>query len=231
MPVRIKFDPRTKLAIIIMTTLIFVLNISFMIEIGFVIFLSCLLFLNGNHKMSAVYLLIFASLAGLNLTVFNNIQDSWSILGSFLLIGGRRILPTIMAATFAMTNTQIGEWVTSLQKLKIPFRVILPLVIVFRYFPTLFHNTRDILKALKFRGLITHNVQLIVHPIRSVEYLLVPILMSTDEIIAELSAVVFIRGMGNQVPHTSIYPNQFRWRDGITIGSSLLLIIGGVTFD
>lgn len=228
MPTRVNFDPRTKLIIVLLTTLIFILNISFMIEIIFVIFLSCLLMLNGNHKLGVIYLVIFGLLILCNLTVFSEINDSWSILGSFLLIGGRRILPTLMAATFAMTNTHIGEWVASLQKLRLPFNLILPLVIVFRYFPTLLNNTKAIFKALKFRGLITNKFELILHPIKGLEYILVPILVSTDTIATELSSVVFIRGMGNQMPHTSIYANRFQWLDWLVIVVSVLLMIGGI---
>lgn len=226
-----RFNPLTKLVIIVLATFVFLANVSLMYEIVFIGFLGILLLINGDPYAAMIYWLIFSLLLLLSVTVFKNIHDTWSIIGSFLIIGGRRILPTIMAATFEIKHTHVSEWMRSLQRMHVPFDIILPLVVVFRFFPTLTDNLKNIIKALQFRGLIFSKLALIVHPVRAIEYVLVPMISSADTVASELSSVVITRGISHQGIHTSIFGDHLRFIDYIVITSSILFIVGRWLID
>lgn len=226
-----RFNPLTKLVIIVLATFVFLSNVSLMYEIIFIGFLGILLLINGDPYAAMIYWLIFSLLLLLSVTVFKNIHDTWSIIGSFLIIGGRRIQPTIMAATFAIKHTHVSEWMRSLQRMHVPFDIILPLVVVFRFFPTLTDNLKNIIKALQFRGLISSKLALIVHPVRAIEYVLVPMISSADTVASELSSVVITRGISHQGIHTSIFGDHLRFIDYIVITSSIFFIAGRWLID
>ena len=72
-------------------------------------------------------LLVEGFFAGQNNSIVTTLLDFFSV-------GYRRLLPTIMAAVFAMSGTKISEWLAALQKIRIPSFLLVPLAVLFRFF-------------------------------------------------------------------------------------------------
>ncbi|KAF1305103.1 energy-coupling factor transporter transmembrane component T [Candidatus Enterococcus willemsii] len=223
---RLTFDPRTKLCVILFASFSLMVRLTFFYEIIFISLLFVLFLLIGEWKKGISFYVLFWLLALLDYGLFP--QGDHVIFGllSFVLIGSRRLLPTVMAASFAMSGTKISEWIAALQKLRVPFALIVPLTVLFRFFPTLVQDFKNIRKALRFRGIATNVWEMVIHPFQTMEYIIIPILMSADNTALDLSATAMVRGLGNMKQHTSIYPLRFHWQDYLLI-VVLIGCIGG----
>ena len=207
------FDPRTKLFIIIFANIGLMLSLSFFYECLFVGVLLLFFFCLGEWKRGILYLLAFSFLAIVDYQLLFSVSHPVLSFLSFLVIGTRRLLPTLMSASLAMSGTRISEWMAGLQRLRFPHQLIVPLTVLFRFFPMLFQDFKNIYKALRFRGIVTNPLEMLWHPMRSMEYIIIPILMSADNTALDLSATARMRGLGKGRAYTSIYPLKFRWSD------------------
>ena len=60
---------------------------------------------------------------------------------------------------------------------------------------------------------LTTGVQFFIHPIRSLEFMIVPILFRSIRVAEELSTSVLLRGIENYKNRTNIYPLKFTKTD------------------
>jgi energy-coupling factor transport system permease protein len=137
------------------------------------------------------------------------------VLLDFFSVGYRRLLPTIMAAAFAISGTKNSEWMAALQKMHVPNVLLVPLAVLFRFFPTLVQDFKSIRQAMRFRGISLSAGSILLHPLQSAEYFLIPLLMSAEKTATELSATALVRGLASETPHTTVHELKLRWWDGL----------------
>lgn len=225
--VYVTFDPRSKLCTILFASLLLMFPIPFQAEILFVTLMYILFILNGSFKKGTIFYGIFWLLVLGDHLMFPFINHSIVAFFDFLFVGNRRMLPTIMAAAFAMNRTKISEWIAALKKCHVPFGLIIPLTVLFRFFPILLQDFRSIRNAMKYRGIAISTVDLFIHPLQTMEYIIVPILMSAENTSLDLSSAALVRGLANPKAHTSVYKIRFNVQDYVLIGSLILCGIVG----
>lgn len=216
------FDPRTKLAVILFASLIMMIPIRWEEECLFVTFLFLLFVWSGFWKKGIALYLLFLFLTWTDQQLFAQGEHVWVLLLDFFSVGYRRLLPTIMAAVFAVSGTRNSEWMAALQKIHLPNVLLVPLAVLFRFFPTLIQDFKRIRQAMRLRGIGVTGVSLFVHPVQSLEYLLIPLLMSAEKTTTELSATALVRGLATDTRHTTVYDQKLQWRDRL-----VLLVLGG----
>ncbi|MBM7687689.1 cobalt ABC transporter permease [Enterococcus ureilyticus] len=221
----VTFDPRSKLCTILFASFLLMFPLPFKAEILFVSLLYSLFILNGSLKKGTIFYSIFWLLVLGDYLLFPYIDNSFAAFFDFLFVGNRRMLPTIMAAAFAMNRTRISEWIAALKKCHIPFSLIIPLTVLFRFFPTLFQDFKSIRNAMKYRGIAVSTVDLFLHPFQTMEYIIVPILMSAENTSLDLSSAALVRGLANPTTHTSIYEIRLKIQDYVLIG---ILVLSGI---
>lgn len=107
------------------------------------------------------------------------------------------LLRFFLSATMAwwvLRTVAVSEFTESLYALRLPRVLIIPLVVMFRFFPVVVEELRGIYEALILRGF--YGAQLWLHPVRAVEYIIVPLLSATARIADELAAAAMMRGLG-----------------------------------
>jgi energy-coupling factor transport system permease protein len=226
----VRFDPRSKLCFVVLTNFILLVTIPFQVEAVFVSCLAAVLFLNGSRKMAIAGWLAFWGLTVCDTFFLQYQEHGFFMLCSFFVVGGRKMLPTLLVACFLLRNTKISEWIVCLRKFRLPFQLIVPLVILFRFFPTLLQEFKQVKKALKFRGIARGPLDFMRHPLQNFEYVVVPLILSADSLAVDLSAVALVRGMGNQGVKTSIQVLTFRLQDYLVFIFSVCFIFGKVVF-
>ena len=77
------------------------------------------------------------------------------------------------------------------------------------YMPTLREDYGYLKDSLKIRGIRTSGIEFFIHPIRSLEFMIVPILFRSIRVAEELSTSVLLRGIENYKNRTNIYPLKF----------------------
>ena len=106
----------------------------------------------------------------------------------------RRLLIPFSIGYYVILSTNISSVMASLEKLKIPKTIIIPLIVMFRYMPALNDEYSNIKNAMKIRG-IEIGLKSLKTPQLTLEYLLVPLLFSTSNIGEELSQAAFSKGI------------------------------------
>lgn len=143
------------------------------------------------------------------------------------------ILPMAIVGWDLMT-TPPGEMASTLSKMKAPTPVILGVLVIFRFFPTLKSEINGVFRSMKNRSL-TDWQHIVRHPFLTAEYILVPILLRFLQIADQLSASAVSRGATNPNVRSSYYEKRFEARDAVWIfvwlvATIAFLTIGGVKF-
>ena len=217
----IKFDPRSKLATVMCASFLLMLRVDPIVEALFVLMMFFLLTLNGGFKKGFLLSLLYSVIFCLERFLFKEITGPLTALFSFFLAANRLLIPPIMGATFA-ANNKMSEWIAAMKKMKVPTFIVVPFSVVCRFFPVLIQDFKEIRRAMKFRGIGINSMDLVKHPLLTLEYIIVPILVSVENTSVELSAASLVRGLGSSNSHTSIYEIKFKLQDYLLI---LLLIL------
>lgn len=210
---KVYFDPRVKLLTVLSASLLLVSRGAFAQEFLFMVLLTFLLILSGGARRGLGLLGAYGLIVVIHTLFFQEVTGSVSAFMSFFLVGNRMFIPPITAAVFAATGTKISEWVAAFRKWHVPTTIIIPFIVVCRFFPTLWKDLKHIRNAMRFRGMGDTVFDLIKHPFQTLEFIVVPLLMSVDNTATELSAAALTRGLGNQGEHTSVYDVKWQSQD------------------
>lgn len=126
-------------------------------------------------------------------------------------------MPLYMYAILTFTTTQISDLQAALQKLKVPNKFILIVLVIFRFLPSIRSELRNIKAAMKLKGVRKN-------PMKIVEHIYVPLLFNSIKIGDELSASAFTRGMGLYQQATPLKKSKFGLLDLISLCVILMLI-------
>ena len=198
----VKFDLRTKCMLILVVNLFLLLSHSVIFEL--VLIFGCLLLItiDGQAKSAFHFLIIFLIMLGIDQLLTPYINGFFFTLVSFITVALRKFLPCFILGKWILTKTEVSEFVAVMWKLRLPQTAIIPLSVVFRYFPTIKEEWASIRAAMKMRGIHV-----------SLEHIMVPLLMSAVNVSEELSAAALCRGLDSPEPHTSLVQVRFRFSD------------------
>lgn len=215
-------DPRTKLLLLITMT-IFVLGYAGGEELSFLMPFFCLLpavsFISaGKWKMAIGYSVLYlVSYMG-----FTSWVHHASGFLHFLLFGMfgiiTRILPCLMMGSYFMSTTTVSEFSAAMLRMHLPEFIVIPLSVMFRFFPTVIDEWRCINAAMKMRDIRLGGKNIS----RMLEYRVVPLMACCAKIGEELSAAALTRGLGGECRRTNICRIGFKVQDVIVILLSLV---------
>jgi len=135
-----------------------------------------------------------------------------------------RMIPVLMLGSWLLKTTKINDFIASMEKMKIPSSVIIPLAVTLRFMPTIQTEFRYIKNTMKMRGISLKR------PLMTTEYAMVPLLMRSIKVADELSASALTRGLGSHKKRTSyrdvrLNRNDILWATGFTLFVIVVSII------
>lgn len=169
--------------------------------------------------------LCFAMGASLAMVLPENLPGHYLL---FLFVGVGRILPLMVVAAFMMGTTKVSELVYVLRKVHAPQWLVIPISVLFRFFPTVRHDYAQIRRAMKFRNIAVTTGDMIRHPLRTMEYIYVPLLNNATNVAADLTSAALTRGISDPGPKTSIERVTFTGLDALMCALGLTLLGCGV---
>ena len=107
-------------------------------------------------------------------------------------------------------------------RVHMPTSVILGLLVLFRFFPTMRAELRSVGRSMKNRGL-TRTGQLLAHPVRSMEFVMTPLLLRTLQLADQLSVSAIARGAEHPGARGSYYEKRIGARDHIAAAACALV--------
>ncbi len=114
------------------------------------------------------------------------------------------VLPFMLALALLVQTTRISHLIAALQAMHLPLAVIIPLAVLIRFIPAVQDEWTGIRKAMAFRGIHVDLAAVVKAPFRTVEYVLVPLLFSTISMMDELASASLARGLDSDRARTSL---------------------------
>ena len=188
-------DPRTKLLILSITGISVFLNESIIIECLFTAIPIFLLLQAKEFQTALKYGILFIILLMLQMFV---------ILKLPIMIGGviyifdvyiRKLIPCFMLGTFLIRTTKVSAFLAALSRLPLSKGFTIALSVTLRYFPTMAEEWNYIKDAMALRGITISFVGFLRHPVRIMEYVYVPMLVSASKISDEITQAAITRGI------------------------------------
>lgn len=142
----------------------------------------------------------------------------------------RHVLPLFMFAANMIATTRAGELACALQRLRLPSRLIVALVVAIRFFPTIGREFKAVSEAMKTRGIGLSVASVVGHPIRTVERLLVPVIARLGTVADELGNAVVVRGVETDRKRSSYYSLKLGAFDGVVAGLAIVFFACAVAF-
>lgn len=209
----IQLDPRTKLLLLLtITTLMFstsnegIMNLikPLLSLVPFILILS-----ERRFQTAAKYLILYAACFALE-----RVALIWaSGLPSFVLLAVTSIMtrfaPGIMMGAYLIASTSVSEFIGAMERMHLTEKIVIPLSVIFRFFPTVSEEYQAIRDAMKMRGIRFGGK----NPFLMVEYRLVPLIVSVVKIGDELSAAALTRGLGAPGRRTNLCRIGFHAQD------------------
>ena len=213
-------DPRTKLLILAITSVSIFLNESMLIE-GAFIFIPFLLLLQAKHirlafKSGAAFIILLT----LPMLLVPHLPVTAGGILYMFAVYIRKLIPCFMLGSLLIRTTKVSTFLAAISRLHLPkgFTIALSL----RYFPTMTEEWGFIKDAMSLRGISASPAGLLFHPVRTMEYVYVPMLVSASKISDEITQAAITRGIDHLERRSCLENIRFRMRDALLPAHSLL---------
>lgn len=226
-------DPRTKCVLMsVLTTLLFFENQDILFVSVLSLIPAILLITNGQFRTVIIYgsLFILAIIAKLTRDVFylNQVLNGINVLLVSLVM---RLFPTFMLGYYLIKSTTVGEFVSTMQRMHISMKIIIPISVVFRFVPTIREESRSIGYAMRMREISVGSKQFWKNPGTLLEYRLIPLMMSIVKIGDELSSAALTKGLGFKEERSSIARVGFCFWDALIFLVCVLMTVWVMLYE
>ena len=209
MNVKKELDPRTVLGIVfIFITLGLAINKPLSSHI---LLLICNIYLitSKAYRECVLYSVIYIIIAGLMFYIYHIPNTTLALTIVSISYFVQKFVIAVMMIEFLKRKTSMPYVISAMQTMKFPNAVAILFIVILRYMPTLREDYGYLKDSLKIRGIRTFGIEFFIHPIRSLEFMIVPILFRSIRVAEELSTSVLLRGIENYKNRTNIYPLKF----------------------
>lgn len=153
----------------------------------------------------------------------------WRVLGLVGVVAGfaLRLVAVGGIAVHLVRTIPPSRFTAALRAARIPPAFTVSGSVLLRFVPTILSEARAVHDAMRLRGL-GGALTVLRHPVRSIEYLTVPLMASSLRAAEDLSASSLLRGLGSHARPTSMHPPRFGLVDVVFAG--VVVLLGAATF-
>lgn len=224
-------DPRCKAILLILIGFVsYFMNgevVSLVLVLGFALFIA----MGNGAKWAAKMVLFYVIAAYLNALLRYISIPVLSIIMSVFGVTILKLVPIVMMGLWILRTTHMDDLMVSLQRLRLPQSVTIPLVVMFRYIPTLRIEYRMIRNTMDIRSISDTVWKQILHPISTIEYILIPLLMRCLKVTDELAASGTTRGLEMEVQRFALNSICFTWKEYAVTALGVAFLIGLLFLD
>lgn len=214
-------NPITKFLVTFLSGLTILNNIEFCLELGIVLLIS-ILFYKNSFKRDAIKGILFFAVFSL-LPNFKMIEGAPVIIKMFfmLFIVFRMFYLPYLSGKFLIKTSDVGSIISSMDTLRVPKNISIPVAVMFRFFPSFKEEKDNIKMAMKIRGIPFKN------PISYLEYVIVPLLIISSNIADDISKAAETRCIENPIKKERYISVRIKGIDFVYAASVSILVIGG----
>ena len=222
-----RFDPRTKIILLFLCVISSTIATSLQYESALVFAVVVFGCASGKVRRSlfyaafyAIFYMVTLFIMSLEKGILYTVFTAW--LGLFY-----TVYPCAFLASIILSTTKVNEFLTAMNKARIPNKIVIPLAVMLRYIPSVCEDWNYIKDAMRLRDVKPSLFGFFKNPVMMVECLYVPILMTASNTADELSAAAVTRGIENPKPRTCLLQIKFRKRDWIAIAFAVYVLVLG----
>ena len=223
-PARRTLDPRAKLYLLLVANLMLFFHVGLATQIVMVVLFLLPLLAAARWRTALNFGVTYAVLTALGMLDPDALGLPWLHVVSALAVGVTMMLPCFITGAYTFTTTSASAFICAMRRMRVPEAVVIPCVVVIRFFPTIAEDYRQIRNAMALRGIASGGWGLVRHPAQSLEYILIPLLMNA-------TVAALTKGLGREGEHTSrtlIRMTVVDWLVMIVVTLPLALDIAGV---
>ena len=116
------------------------------------------------------------------------------------------------------------DLLAALQAMGAPQAVLIPCMVVLRFFPTIRRDASHLMESLKTRRVLAGRGYALRHPALVCELLVVPLLMRSVRVSDELAASALVRGLGGEIRPTMLHSLSFGVKNAVVTTLTLASI-------
>lgn len=193
---RLNPNPITKFFVVGLLGLTVVHSIHPILEWALIFIISIMYLINGFRKEAIKNILLFAILfLAPNFKILAQLPFVIKIFFSLIFVLRMFYIP-FAAGKFLIKTSDVGSIISSMDVLKIPSAVSIPIAVMFRFFPSFAEEKENIKMAMKIRGIETKN------PFKYLEYVVVPLLIISSNIADDISKAAETKCIANPIKKT-----------------------------
>ena len=226
-----KLDPRTKFYLVLLGNLILFIHADTLTEMIAASLFLLILLLAGKEKTAVRLCILYFAMLSCEIWLLPYAEGFLANFLGMWSVGLRMMLPCLITGIYAFSTTSTGEWVCAMRKAHISEKVIIPSMVVIRFFPTVGEDLRQITGQMKLRGVLNTEGNILSFPVKYLEYVLMPVLMNAASAADDLSAAALTKGLGIEGEHTCMTEIGLRSTDYLVMAVCTLpylLFLGGV---
>lgn len=206
---RISLDPRTALLMLVVVNVVALGNTPVMAVASATTLVAMLLATTVPWHVSLTYTAVMATAFALYFAlpqVWTGFISATAVVVLYYLV---RFATSLGAAAFVLLTVKPATLIAALRAMRVPSAVVIPIAVMMRFIPIVGAEARDVVAAMRLRGLEPGGWGLVRRPLRTLELVLVPLLASVSRIADDLTASGMVRGLGAPHRPTSLVRLRF----------------------
>lgn len=224
-------DPRCKLFLLICLGLTSYALTGEWSELALMTAFSLLISAGGGRRWAMEMILLYGAVAYFNTLLRYVSIPVLSVMMGVFGVTVLKMIPIFMMARWMLKTTHMDDLMVSLQRMKLPQSVTIPLTVMLRCIPTLAVEYKMIRNAMDMRGICGTPLKKLLHPIKTVEYILIPLLMRCLKVTDELAASGAVRGLEREEKRYAINEVRFSGKEYAVAAGAVLLLSGLAVMD
>ncbi len=220
----VHLDPRTKFLLLFTVGGVVFANISRETEIVIFSVLSILIIFEHQYRTFLRFGGVFAIMMLVDIFVAPHLSGALGAAVLTLARIPRLLIPICLSSTLLIRTTTVSEFIAAFQKIHVSEKLIIPFSVMFRFIPTVKEEWCSISNAMRFRGIGVSALNMLTRPMETLEYVMVPLLMSTATISGELAAASLSRGLDSDIKRSCITQVKLELADYIVILGAVVLV-------
>ncbi|WP_017767257.1 energy-coupling factor transporter transmembrane component T [Streptococcus agalactiae] len=214
-------NPITKFFVVGLLGLTVVHSIHPLLEWMVIFVISIMYLMNGLKKEALKNVIIFGVLfLAPNFKILAQLPFFIKMFFSLIFVLRMFYIP-YAAGKFLIKTSDVGSIISSMDVLKIPSAISIPVAVMFRFFPSFVEEKNHIKMAMKIRGIETRN------PLKYLEYVAVPLLIISSNIADDISKAAETKCIANPIKKTRYIRVGVGVIDFIYAMTMTIIVIGG----
>lgn len=193
----LKLDPRTKLLLFLASSVVSLNLYGITSMVVFSLLLCLLLALCGRPGTALKAFLAFAAVAYFRACLETQGTGHPGVVMVCLALATifMFMFPVLISLIMLVQTTRISQFLAAFEAMHLPAAVTIPVAVLFRFIPAVQDEWNGIRKAMAFRGIRIDAQSVVRQPFKTIEYMLVPLLFSSINVMEELAAAAEARGL------------------------------------